>query len=64
MENMDNLAANDALLREIVEERYVAFYGQTIAWNDERRTRGSVEGIPLAPNFGYSATVAIRILSG
>ena len=52
MENMDNIAANDALLREIVEERYVAFYGQTIAWNDERRTRGSVEGIPLAPNFG------------
>ncbi|MGD1893979.1 MAG: SusD/RagB family nutrient-binding outer membrane lipoprotein [Cyclobacteriaceae bacterium] len=52
MENMDNLSANDALLREIVEERYVTFYGQTIAWNDERRTRGSVEAIPIAPNAG------------
>ncbi|WKN46129.1 SusD/RagB family nutrient-binding outer membrane lipoprotein [Tunicatimonas pelagia] len=52
MENMDNIFDNDALLREIVEERYVTFYGQTIAWNDERRTRGSVEGIPLTPNAG------------
>ncbi|MEO0333376.1 MAG: SusD/RagB family nutrient-binding outer membrane lipoprotein, partial [Bacteroidota bacterium] len=52
MENADGLSANDALLREIMEERYVTFYGQTIAWNDERRTRGSVEGIPLTPNFG------------
>ncbi len=52
MENTDNIAANDALLREIVEERYVTFYGQTMAWNDERRTRGSIEGIPLTPNIG------------
>ncbi|MEM9832650.1 MAG: SusD/RagB family nutrient-binding outer membrane lipoprotein [Bacteroidota bacterium] len=52
MENPDGLSANDALLREIIEERYVTFYGQTIAWNDERRTRGSVVEIPITPNFG------------
>jgi len=52
IENADGLSANDALLREIVEERYVSFYGQTIAWNDERRTRGTVVGLPLTPNIG------------
>lgn len=52
MENADGLTANDALIREIVEERYVTFYGQTIAWNDERRTRGTVAGLPLVPTNG------------
>jgi len=52
MENPDGIATNDALLKEIVEERYVTFYGQTIVWNDERRVRGSVAAIPLTPNIG------------
>ncbi|MDF9799646.1 hypothetical protein OKW21_004909 [Catalinimonas alkaloidigena] len=52
IENPDGLSDSDALLKEIVEERYVTFYGQTIAWNDERRTRGSVTEIPISPNIG------------
>jgi len=52
IENPDGLSANDALLREIIEERYVSFYAQTIAWNDERRTRGTAVGLPLTPNIG------------
>lgn len=53
MENADgSLTKEEALLREILEERYVTFYCQTIAWNDERRTRNEKVGIKLTPNNG------------
>ncbi|AYQ35711.1 SusD/RagB family nutrient-binding outer membrane lipoprotein [Runella sp. SP2] len=52
IENADKIAKNDALLREILEERYVTFYCQTIGWNDERRNRASAVGIKLTPNAG------------
>jgi len=39
---------NTALLREILEERYVSFVGQIEGWNDERRT-GNFLGLPTAP---------------
>lgn len=52
MENTDGITQNDALMREILEERYVAFYCQTIGWNDERRNRNSPTGIKLTPNAG------------
>ena len=52
MENSDGIAKNEALLREILEERYVAFYCQTIGWNDERRNRTSPVGIKLTANAG------------
>ena len=52
IENLDGVSSSDALLREILEERYVSFYGQTIAWNDERRVRGSAVEIPILPNIG------------
>lgn len=53
MENADgSLTKEEALLREILEERYVTFYCQTIAWNDERRTRQEKFGIKLTPNIG------------
>ena len=52
MENPDGIAANDAIIREIIEERYVAFYGQTMSWNDERRVRGTSAAIPIQPNIG------------
>ena len=52
LENADGLSADEALLREIVEERYVTFYGQTIAWNDERRVRNTTAAIPLEPSNG------------
>lgn len=52
MENTDGLTAENALFREILEERYVSFYGQHIGWNDERRTRKESVGIKLKPNIG------------
>lgn len=42
----------DALMREILQERYVTFYGTHIGWNDERRTRNEVSGVKLQPNNG------------
>ena len=52
MENKDGISAEDALLREILEERYVTFYGQHTGWNDERRARKEAVGIKLLPNNG------------
>lgn len=52
MENRDGLSESDALLREILEERYVSFYGQHLGWNDERRNRGTISGIQLTPTNG------------
>ncbi|MVM33033.1 SusD/RagB family nutrient-binding outer membrane lipoprotein [Spirosoma sp. HMF4905] len=52
IENADGITADNALLREILEERYVSFYGQHIGWDDERRTRAEAYGIKLTPNNG------------
>jgi len=47
MENADNIDQNQALLREILEERYVTLIGQIEGWNDMRRT-GNFLNLPLA----------------
>jgi hypothetical protein len=39
IENEDGLAQNRALLREVLEERYVTFVGQIEGFNDVRRTQ-------------------------
>jgi len=54
MENIDNISKEDALLREILEERYITFYGQIEGFNDVRRTRKESYGILLNPNTGSS----------
>ncbi len=41
MENMDNIDPERALLREIIEEKYVSTYGTVIPFNDMRRLRAS-----------------------
>ena len=41
MENADNIAADRALLREIIEERYVSGFGMFMPFNDARRLRKS-----------------------
>jgi hypothetical protein len=46
MENADNVTANRALLREILEERYVTLIGQMEGFNDLRRTNNFLN-IPL-----------------
>ncbi|TNE66472.1 MAG: RagB/SusD family nutrient uptake outer membrane protein, partial [Bacteroidetes bacterium] len=53
MENTDGLSTNDALLREILEERYVTFFGQVEGFNDTRRTEGETAvRVPIQPNIG------------
>ncbi|WP_242923756.1 SusD/RagB family nutrient-binding outer membrane lipoprotein [Pontibacter liquoris] len=46
IENNGSLAAKDALLTEILEERYVTFIGNIEAFNDARRT-DNLLGIPV-----------------
>ena len=41
MENADGINPTRALLREIIEERYVSGYGTFTPWNDARRLRGA-----------------------
>ncbi|MEQ8471485.1 MAG: SusD/RagB family nutrient-binding outer membrane lipoprotein [Marinoscillum sp.] len=53
MENPDNIAVEDALLREILQERYVTLFGQIEGFCDTRRTAGeSVVRVPVVPNNG------------
>ncbi len=47
MENADNLLPLRALLREIVEERYVSFFSQWLVFNDARRLRKSDSDIAV-----------------
>ena len=41
MENADNIDDTRALIREIVEERYISGFGMFLAFNDSRRLRKS-----------------------
>jgi len=53
MENPDGVSATQALLREIIEERYVSCFGTYIPFNDVRRLRKSdsdlIVPFPLNP---------------
>ena len=49
VENMDNVAAKTAFLREVIEERYVSGFGMYMPFNDARRLRKSDQDI--AVNF-------------
>ena len=58
MENSDGLTKDQALLREIIEERYVSGFGTYMPFNDHRRLRGAGETnlIPPFPLNTQSAT--------
>jgi hypothetical protein len=48
-----SLTADQALLREILEERYVNFFGQIEGFNDMRRTQNeTIVRVPVTPNTG------------
>jgi starch-binding outer membrane protein, SusD/RagB family len=48
-----SVTADQALLREILEERYVNFFGQIEGFNDLRRTQNELSvRVPVAPNTG------------
>ncbi len=50
--NKDGLSTNQALLREILQERYLTFFGQVLGFNDLRRTRNEAVGVKLTPSTG------------
>ena len=55
MENSDGLTKEQALLREIIEERYVSGFGTYMPFNDHRRLRGAGE-TNLIPPFPLNNT--------
>jgi starch-binding outer membrane protein, SusD/RagB family len=52
MVNKVNETKELALLREILQERYVSFIGQIIGFNDVRRTAKEAQGVKVPPVFG------------
>ncbi|MFT4535614.1 MAG: hypothetical protein ACI9P5_002983 [Saprospiraceae bacterium] len=53
IENIDGITPDNALLREIIQERYVTFFGQIEVFNDTRRTQSeSAIRVPVTPNTG------------
>ena len=57
MENSDGVSAEKALLREIIEERYVSGFGTYMPFNDHRRLRGDSETDLIVP-FPLNTTAA------
>ena len=49
MENADGVTKEKALLREIIEERYVSGFGSYMPFNDHRRLRGDGENDLVVP---------------
>ncbi len=61
IENADGISTDDALLREIMEERYITLFGQVEVFSDTRRTEGEATiRVPVVPNVG--ATLPQRFL--
>lgn len=50
--NRDGITPDQALLREILLERYVTFFGQKLGFFDLRRTRKEAVGVKITPNAG------------
>lgn len=55
IENPDGLDPNRALLREIIEERYISGFGLFIPFNDARRLRKSDSDVAVPIPFNTSA---------
>jgi hypothetical protein len=53
IENTDGISIEEALLREILEERYITLFGQIEVFNDTRRTEDeTIVRVPVLPNVG------------
>ena len=59
MENADGVSKDKALLREIIEERYVSGFGSYMPFNDHRRLRGAGES-DLVPPFPLNTVGATQ----
>ena len=58
IENPTNLTKEKALLREIIEERYVSLYGQILVFNDFRRLAKS--DADVRPTLPFNSTTATK----
>jgi hypothetical protein len=58
IENKSNLTQEKALLREIIEERYVSLYGQILPFNDFRRLAKSAADV--RPPIPFNTAIATR----
>jgi hypothetical protein len=53
IENLDGISSNNALIREILEERYISLFGQIEIFNDLRRTQDETAvRVPVIPSTG------------
>jgi len=64
IENPDGISETRALLREIIEERYVSGFGQYIPFNDARRLRKDDQDIsvPIPFNIGSATQLPERFI--
>ncbi|MEM9936389.1 MAG: SusD/RagB family nutrient-binding outer membrane lipoprotein [Bacteroidota bacterium] len=62
--NTAALSADDALLSEILEERYVTFIGSSLGWNDLRRTQNDAIGIDVSMVLNRGAAFPQRLIYG
>lgn len=64
IENMDNIAVDRAILREIIEERYVSGYTSYMPFDDLRRLRASDSDVmlPIPFNTATNTTHVERLL--
>ena len=59
IENTDGVSSDKALLREIIEERYISGFGTYMPFNDQRRLRGAGE-TDLIPQFPLNTGTATQ----
>lgn len=58
IENLDGISPDQALLREIIEERYVSGFGQFLPFDDARRLRSSEPSLGVP--FPFNTTSATQ----
>ncbi|WP_420399244.1 SusD/RagB family nutrient-binding outer membrane lipoprotein [Flagellimonas sp.] len=63
IENVDgSLSRNEALLREIIQERYVSFFAELVSFNDLRRTKNDAVAIQVGVPFNTGTQHPERFL--
>ena len=62
LENKDGITANDALLREILEEKYVSLYGSIEGYNDLRRTWKDAVRVKVPVKSATMTSIPLRLL--
>lgn len=62
LENKDGISANDALLREILEEKYVSMYGSIEGYNDLRRTWKDAVRVKVPVKGTTATSIPLRLL--